>query len=210
MRYIFLDTETTGLNPAQGDRLVEIGCIEMLERSLTENVFHLYFNPERDMPIEAFNVHGLSREFLSDKPLFKEKAKELIDFIQDSTLIIHNASFDISFLNAELEAVGLNPISYYVKEVVDSLKEARIMYPGKKNSLDALCDRLEIDRSVRNYHGALVDCKLLAGVWLAMTRGQDELFSYTNYDLEKNSSNSSMNSINIDIEDTGIIILCLN
>ena len=158
MRYIFLDTETTGLDPKKGDRIIEIGCLEMKERNLTQNTFHEYLHPEREVPQEAINIHGITNEFLIGKPLFKEKAQAFIDFIQGSTVIIHNASFDVAFLDAEFARLKLMPFTSYVYEVIDSLKEARTRYPGRKNSLDALCDRLEIDRSNREYHGALLDC----------------------------------------------------
>jgi DNA polymerase III subunit epsilon len=198
MRYIFLDTETTGLNPniniANSDRIVEIGCVEMIERNLTGKTFHTYLNPQRNMPIEAFNVHGLSQEFLQDKPLFKDIANDLLKFIEGSTLIIHNASFDLGFLDAELSRLNIAKTSSYVYEVIDSLKEARKKYPNKKNSLDALCDRLEINRQNRDYHGALLDSQLLANVWLAMGRGQDELLNNDislNYD--SNTKNKNQN-----------------
>jgi len=204
MRYIFLDTETTGLDPNKGDRIVEIGCVEMLERNISKTTFHAYLNPQRNMPIEAFNVHGLSEEFLSDKSLFKNVANDFIKFIQGASIIIHNASFDVGFLDAELNKAGLLPFNSYVFEIIDSLKYARKLYPGKRNSLDALCDRLEIDRSNRDYHGALLDCNLLANVWLAMTRGQDELLTIVN----KNNADKIevITTLNINVEDSNIII----
>ncbi len=201
MRYIFLDTETTGLDAKNGDRIVEIGCIEMKERNLTKNSFHEYLHPERQVPQEAINIHGITNEFLIGKPLFKEKAQQFLDFIQGSTVIIHNAAFDIGFLDAELSRLDLMPFTSYVYEVIDSLKKARTLYPGRKNSLDALCDRLEVDRSNREYHGALLDSSLLAKVWLSMTRGQDDL-------LIQNSSgmNNIEQEIIINVQDNGIVL----
>ncbi len=187
MRYIFLDTETTGLSASIDDRIVEIGCIEMLNRNVTDSTFHVYLNPERKVPQEAFNVHGLSDDFLADKPKFIDISKQFVEFIQGASLIIHNASFDIGFLDMELARSGLMPIKTYVYDVIDSLKYARKLYPGKKNSLDALCDRLEVNRSNREHHGALLDCQLLSNVWLAMTRGQNEL-------IQKNDNNSNFNN----------------
>ncbi len=174
-RQIILDTETTGMDPVTGDRIVEIGCVEMIDRLLTGNHYHVYINPERDMPIEAFNVHGLSAEFLSDKPIFSEIAQGFLDYIDGSELIIHNASFDMKFLDYELELLGLPSLTSQCA-VIDSLKLARDMYPGQRNSLDALCKRLGIDNSKRTLHGALLDSEILAQVYLSMTGGQDSLF----------------------------------
>lgn len=174
-RQIILDTETTGMDPVTGDRIVEIGCVEMVDRMLTGNHFHVYINPERDMPIEAFNVHGLSEEFLSDKPLFSQVAQDFINYIDGGELIIHNAPFDMKFLDHELKTVGLKDLSSQCS-VIDSLKVARDLYPGQRNNLDALCRRLGIDNSKRTLHGALLDSEILAQVYLAMTGGQDSLF----------------------------------
>lgn len=174
-RQIVLDTETTGMDPATGDRIVEIGCVEMVDRMLTGNHFHVYINPERDMPVEAFNVHGLSEEFLSDKPVFAKIAQDFVNYIDGGELIIHNAAFDMKFLDHELEQVGLKSLTSQCS-VIDSLKVARDMYPGQRNSLDALCKRLGIDNSKRTLHGALLDSEILAQVYLAMTGGQDSLF----------------------------------
>lgn len=174
-RQIVLDTETTGMDPATGDRIVEIGCVEMVDRMLTGNHFHVYINPERDMPVEAFNVHGLSEEFLSDKPVFATIAQDFANYIDGGELIIHNAAFDMKFLDHELEKVGLKSLTSQCS-VIDSLKVARDMYPGQRNSLDALCKRLGIDNSKRTLHGALLDSEILAQVYLAMTGGQDSLF----------------------------------
>lgn len=174
-RQIVLDTETTGMDPTTGDRIVEIGCVEMVDRMLTGNHFHVYINPERDMPVEAFNVHGLSEEFLSDKPVFANVAQDFLSYIDGGELIIHNATFDMKFLDYELELLGLKSLTSQCS-VIDSLKVARDMYPGQRNSLDALCKRLGIDNSKRTLHGALLDSEILAQVYLAMTGGQDSLF----------------------------------
>ncbi|MEP9377055.1 DNA polymerase III subunit epsilon [Aquabacter sp. CN5-332] len=173
MREIVLDTETTGLDPLKGDRLVEIGCVEMVNRILTGNVFHIYLNPQRDMPQEAFNVHGLSAEFLSDKPLFADKADEFLAFIADDTLVIHNAAFDIGFLNAELERAGRPVIAR--DRVVDTLALARRKHPGGPNSLDVLMNRYGIDSSRRVKHGALLDSELLAEVYSELLGGRQAM-----------------------------------
>ena len=178
MRQIFLDTETTGFNAnlAQNpDRMVEIGCVELVNRKLTGNNLHFYLNPERDSEEGALRVHGLTTEFLSDKPKFGSIARELLDFVADAEIIIHNAPFDISFLDAELARAGHQPFKTYVGSVTDTLVMAKEMFPGKRNSLDALCDRLEVDNSGRTLHGALLDAELLADVYINMTRGQDAL-----------------------------------
>ncbi len=178
MRQIFLDTETTGFNAnlAQNpDRMVEIGCVEMVNRKLTGNNLHIYVNPERDSDEGALRVHGLTTEFLSDKPKFLTIARQLLDFVADAEIIIHNAPFDISFLDAELARAGHQPFRKYVASVTDTLVLAKEMFPGKRNSLDALCDRLEVDNSGRTLHGALLDAELLADVYINMTRGQDAL-----------------------------------
>jgi DNA polymerase-3 subunit epsilon len=174
MRQIFVDTETTGLDAAGGDRIVEIGCIEMVNRRLTGRTLHRYVNPERPSHPDAARVHGLSDEFLADKPRFAEVAGELIEFLAGAELIIHNAAFDVAFFNAELTRLGLAPVSR-IATVTDSLLMARDMFPGKANSLDALCRRLEVDNSNRTLHGALLDAGLLAEVYIRMTRGQDSL-----------------------------------
>jgi DNA polymerase-3 subunit epsilon len=170
MREIVFDTETTGLNPAGGDRMVEIGCVEIFNRVETGRHFHAYFNPERDMPFEAQEVHGLSNLFLSDKPRFAEKAEELLDFIEDSPLVAHNASFDFGFLNHELGRCGRPAVSMH--RMVDTLQLARSKHPGAKHSLDALCMRFGIDRSHRVKHGALLDAQLLAQVYVELTGGR--------------------------------------
>ena len=170
MREIVFDTETTGLNPAGGDRMVEIGCVEIFNRVETGRHFHAYFNPERDMPFEAQEVHGLSNLFLSDKPRFAEKAEELLDFIEDSPLVAHNASFDFGFLNYELEQCGRTIIP--LNRMVDTLTLARTRHPGAKHSLDALCTRFGVDRSLRVKHGALIDAQLLAQCYVELTGGR--------------------------------------
>jgi len=170
MREIIFDTETTGLDPNSGDRLVEIGCIEMVNRVLTGNAFHAYFNPDRDMPAAAEAVHGLSIAFLSDKPRFHEKVAELLDFIGDSPLVAHNAGFDFGFLNAELAMLGMEAVCK--TRMIDTVALARVRHPGAKLSLDALCTRYGIDRSHRTKHGALLDAELLAQVYVELTGGR--------------------------------------
>ena len=170
MREIIFDTETTGLDPKKGDRLVEIGCIEMVNRVLTGRAFHAYFNPDRSMPAEAEAVHGLSEIFLSDKPRFHERAEELLAFIEDSPLVAHNAGFDFGFLNTELDICGLGPVC--MSRMVDTVALARVRHPGAKNSLDALCTRYGIDRSHRTKHGALLDAELLAQVYVELMGGR--------------------------------------
>jgi DNA polymerase-3 subunit epsilon len=170
MREIVFDTETTGLDPLTGDRLVEIGCVELVNRIPTGETFHAYFNPERDMPSAAEAVHGLSARFLSDKPLFRDKATDILEFIGDSVLVAHNARFDFGFLNAELQRAG-HPI-IDLSRMIDSLTIARTLHPGAKHSLDALCSRYGIDRSHRVKHGALLDAELLAQLYVELTGGR--------------------------------------
>jgi DNA polymerase-3 subunit epsilon len=175
MRQIVLDTETTGLSAENGDRIIEIGCVELLGRKLTGNNRHFYLNPERDSHEDALKVHGISNEFLQDKPKFPAIADELLAYLEGAEVIIHNAPFDVSFLNKELELAGRSPIVECVAKVTDSLMMAKEMFPGKRNSLDALCDRLEVDNSGRTLHGALLDAELLADVYINLTRGQNTL-----------------------------------
>jgi len=175
MRQILLDTETTGLFPDQGDRVIEIGCVELVNRKLTGKTLHLYLNPERESHEEALRIHGISNEFLLDKPKFEAAADEFLAFVSDAELIIHNAPFDMGFLNKELSLLGRPPLKDYVSSVVDTLAMAKEMFPGKRNSLDALCARLEVDNSGRTLHGALLDAELLADVYINLTRGQDIL-----------------------------------
>jgi DNA polymerase-3 subunit epsilon len=188
MRQIFLDTETTGFNAnlAQNpDRMVEIGCVELVNRKLTGNNLHFYLNPERDSEEGALRVHGLTTEFLSDKPKFLAIARELLDYVAGAEIIIHNAPFDISFLDAELARAGHQAFKKYVGSVTDTLVMAKELFPGKRNSLDALCDRLEVDNSGRTLHGALLDAELLADVYINMTRGQDALLMDVSSPQEK-------------------------
>ena len=175
MRQIVLDTETTGLSAEGGDRIIEIGCVELFARKLTGNNKHWYLNPERDSHEDALKVHGISNEFLRDKPKFAAIADELMEYLAGAEIIIHNAAFDIGFLNKELELLGRPPFTRAVAKVVDSLGMAKEMFPGKRNSLDALCDRLEVDNSGRTLHGALLDAELLADVYINLTRGQNAL-----------------------------------
>lgn len=175
MRQIFLDTETTGLDPAQGDRLIEFACIELERRRFSGRRLQHYVNPGRSSHPDAVRVHGITDEFLADKPPFEKVADELLEFVAGAEVIIHNAGFDLGFLDAELRRIGRAPFRQHVAKVTDSLAMARELYPGKANSLDALCRRLEVDNSGRDLHGALIDADLLAQVYLAMTRGQDSL-----------------------------------
>ncbi|MDD2879347.1 MAG: DNA polymerase III subunit epsilon [Rhodoferax sp.] len=175
MRQIFLDTETTGLSADNGDRIVEIGCVEMLHRKLTGNNRHFYVNPGRDSHEEALKVHGITTEFLKDKPKFSQVAQDLMDYLKDAHVVIHNAPFDLGFLNMELAQLGQPPVKNVVASVTDTLVMAKEMFPGKRNSLDALCDRLEVDNSGRTLHGALLDAELLADVYINLTRGQEAL-----------------------------------
>jgi DNA polymerase-3 subunit epsilon len=178
MRQIVLDTETTGFyanHPDNPDRMVEIGCVELVNRKLTGNNLHFYLNPGRDSDEGALRVHGLTTQFLSDKPRFEEIAQQLVDYVAGAEIIIHNAPFDLSFLDMELGRIGRKPFKTCVAGVMDTLVMAKEMFPGKRNSLDALCDRLEVDNSGRTLHGALLDAELLADVYINMTRGQDAL-----------------------------------
>jgi DNA polymerase-3 subunit epsilon len=175
MRQIFLDTETTGLYPDQGDRLIEIGCVELVNRKLTGNNKHFYVNPGRDSHEEALKVHGITTEFLRDKPKFEAVADEFLAYVKGAEIIIHNAPFDLGFLNRELELMGRPVFRQFVGNVIDSLAMAKAMYPGKRNGLDALCDRLGVDRTGRTLHGGLLDAELLADVYINLTRGQDAL-----------------------------------
>jgi DNA polymerase-3 subunit epsilon len=172
-RQIFLDTETTGLNARAGDRIIEIGCVELIDRKLTGNNFHCYINPERDSEDGALAVHGLTTDFLRDKPKFFEIQNEFLEYVRGAEIIMHNAPFDVGFLNVEFSRLGLPPINASVRLITDTLIQAKELHPGKRNSLDALCDRYEISNSHRKLHGALLDAELLADVFLAMSRGQN-------------------------------------
>ena len=175
MRQVVLDTETTGLNPKLGDRIIEIGCVELLNRRLSERSFHTYLNPEREVELGATRVHGLTREDLMAKPKFAEVAAAFLDYVRGAELIIHNADFDVEFLNMELALAGFAPLERHVARITDTLASAKELHPGKKNSLDALCERYFVDNSKRSLHGALADAYLLAECYLAMTRGQESL-----------------------------------
>ena len=175
MRQIFLDTETTGLDPVLGHRVIEIAAVEIVNRRFTEKHYHQYVNPEREIDAGALEVHGITVEFLADKPKFREAVKELLEFIEGAELIIHNAPFDVAFLDHELALLELQPLERYCPQVTDTLKMAKGLHPGKRNSLDALCERYQINNSARSLHGALLDARLLAEVYLSMTRGQDSL-----------------------------------
>ncbi len=190
MRQIFLDTETTGLEARNGDRIIEIGCVELVQRKLTGNNLHLYVNPERDSHEDALAVHGITSEFLADKPKFHEIAERFLDFVAGAEIIIHNADFDCGFLDEELKRLGRAPFAGHVHSVVDSLAMAKEQFPGKRNSLDALCSRLEVDNSGRTLHGALLDAELLAEVYIRMTRGQDALLMEPSSESESNKASS--------------------
>ena len=189
MRQIVLDTETTGLSAQDGDRIIEIGCVELLNRKLTGNNRHFYLHPE-DPAIheEALRVHGITLDFLADKPVFAQVADDLRDYLQGAQLVIHNAPFDIGFLNAEFARLGWGVVTDLIDSVIDTLVMAKEMYPGKRNGLDALCDRLDVDNSGRTFHGALLDAELLADVYINLTRGQNALVIETD-----NTSTSSAN-----------------
>jgi len=174
MRQIVLDTETTGLDPALGHRVIEIGALEIVNRQPSGATYHVYLNPEREIDAGAVQVHGLTNEFLADKPRFADIAREFLEFVRDAELVIHNAPFDVGFLNAELAKLNEGPVKRYCM-VLDTLKLAKELHPGQKNNLDALCRRYEVDNSGRAFHGALLDAQLLAEVYLAMTRGQETL-----------------------------------
>lgn len=200
MRQIFLDTETTGLEPKLGHRIVEVAGVELSNRRLTGRHFHHYVNPERDSDAGALQVHGLTAAFLQDKPKFLEIANEFLEFIDDAELIIHNAPFDVAFLDHELGLAKLKPLNHYCLTVTDTLKMAKELHPGKRNNLDALCDRYQIDNSKRTLHGALLDAELLAEVYLAMTRGQESLF----IELETVSTDSGPT---VNLDDLNLIVL---
>ena len=175
MRHIILDTETTGLSPALGHRIIEVAAVEMVNRRLTGNRYHCYLNPEREIDAGAQQVHGISVEFLQDKPKFAEESQAFLNFIAEGVLVIHNAPFDVGFLNHELARLNLEPVEVCCEGVIDTLKLAKELHPGQKNNLDALCRRYAVDNAHRTLHGALLDAELLAEVYLAMTRGQESL-----------------------------------
>ncbi len=190
MRQIFLDTETTGLYHAQGHRVIEVAAVEVVNRRLTKHHFHYYLNPDREIDQGAQEIHGISLEFLQDKPHFVEIAAELVEFIADAELIMHNASFDVGFLNAEFGLLGHKPVEKIAAKITDTLKMAKEMRPGQRNNLDALCRHFGVNNSKRTLHGALLDAELLADVYMAMTRGQDSLMM----ELDSPKSNDSFNS----------------
>ena len=175
MRQVFLDTETTGLYPAQGHRIIEIAAVEAINRRVTNNHFHVYLNPDREIDAAAQEVHGITLEFLQDKPRFADVVSEFLDFVADAELVIHNAPFDVGFLNAELGKIDRENLEKTAGNIIDTLKMAKDMRPGQRNNLDALCRHYGIDNSKRTLHGALLDAELLAEVYMAMTRGQDSL-----------------------------------
>ena len=197
MRQIVLDTETTGLDPALGHRIIEIAAIEMINRQFSGRDFHCYVDPEREIDAGALEVHGISNDFLSDKPKFSNVAADFLQFVEGGELIIHNAPFDVSFLNAELELAGKQPITIYCETITDTLKIAKGLHPGKRNSLDALCERYGVENAARTLHGALLDTRLLAEVYLAMTRGQESLLMDID---EGNDSTDTRLAIDGDVE----------
>lgn len=205
MRQIFLDTETTGLSADNGDRVIEIGCVELLNRKLTGNNKHFYLNPGRESHEEALKVHGITSEFLKDKPKFEAVADELLEYLQDCEIIIHNAAFDVGFLNKELELIGRPKFKDYVASITDTLVMAKEMFPGKRNSLDSLCDRLGVDNSGRTLHGALLDAELLADVYINLTRGQDALL------IDAGSTEADgLNIVQIDLSAISLNVLPAN
>jgi DNA polymerase-3 subunit epsilon len=205
MRQIFLDTETTGLSADNGDRVIEIGCVELFNRKLTGNNKHFYLNPGRDSHEEALKVHGITTEFLKDKPKFEAVADELLAYLQDADIVIHNAAFDVGFLNKELELIGRPLFKDYVASVTDTLVMAKEMFPGKRNSLDALCSRLGVDNSGRTLHGALLDAELLADVYINLTRGQDALIMDVG-----STENTGFSVVQIDLRGFDLPVLAAN
>ncbi|MFM7331729.1 MAG: DNA polymerase III subunit epsilon [Brachymonas sp.] len=203
MRQIFLDTETTGLSPANGDRVLNLACVEMISRKITRNDFHCYINPERESHEDALRVHGLTTEFLADKPKFADIAQEFLDFVQGAEIIIHNAPFDVGFLDAELQRAGHAKFSTHVGKITDSLAMAKELFPGKRNGLDALCERMGVDNSDRTLHGALLDAQLLAEVYINLTRGQDALL----IDSHATTSSQGSNTVQTDFSKLDLIVL---
>lgn len=205
MRQIFLDTETTGLSADTGDRIIEIGCVELFKRKLTGNNKHFYLNPERESHEDALRVHGITSAFLKDKPKFEAVADELLAYVKDAEIIIHNAPFDLGFLNKELALLGRPRFKEFVGSVTDTLVMAKEMFPGKRNSLNALCDRLGVDNSGRALHGALLDAELLADVYINLTRGQDALL------MEAGATESeSLQVVQIDLGSIVLPVLAAN
>jgi DNA polymerase III subunit epsilon len=202
MRQIILDTETTGLEPEHGHRIIEIAGVELVNRRFTGNNFHRYFNPGRDSEPGALQVHGLTTEFLSDKPKFGDVVAELLDFLGGAELVIHNSAFDVAFLNRELSLLDLKPVADYCPSVVDTLRLARDLHPGKRNNLDALCERYQIDNSARTVHGARLDAQLLAEVYLSMTRGQESLVMEVEAPVQ-----ASVTTVEIVLEKLDLVVL---
>jgi DNA polymerase-3 subunit epsilon len=202
-RIVFLDTETTGLSPESGDRIIEIGCIEMVNRRLSGRTKHFYVNPERANSDDALKVHGLTDEFLADKPLFATVVDELAEFLDGAEIVIHNAPFDVGFMDAELNRLGRPSILARCAKITDSLTLAREMFPGKANSLDALCRRLEVDNSNRNLHGALLDAGLLAEVFIRMTRGQESFV----IDLAQGGGDGAQAAWRVDLASFDLLVI---
>ncbi|MEY2618650.1 MAG: hypothetical protein RL522_1652 [Pseudomonadota bacterium] len=203
MRQIVLDTETTGLSAETGDRIIEIGCVELVARKLTGYNKHFYLNPDRDSHEDALKVHGITREFLQDKPRFDVVVDELLEYLEGAELIIHNAPFDLGFLDKELELVGKPAIRTVIGGVIDTVVMAKEMFPGKRNSLDALCDRLGVDNSNRTLHGALLDAELLADVYINMTRGQDALL----IDVGPGDAGTTLEGLRVDLRSFSLPVI---
>ncbi len=203
MRQVFLDTETTGLSPESGDRIIEIGCVELENRRLTGRTKHFYINPQRPNTEDALKIHGLTDDFLADKPLFEAVVDDLVEFIRGAEIVIHNAAFDVGFMDAEFARLDRPAFVSLVDKVTDTLSMAREMYPGKSNSLDALCRRLEVDNSSRTLHGALLDAGLLAEVYIRMTRGQDSLV----IDLAQTEEGAGINGVAVDLSAFELIVV---
>jgi DNA polymerase-3 subunit epsilon len=203
MRQVFLDTETTGLSFESGDRIVEVGCVELVNRRLTGRSKHFYINPQRPNSEDALKIHGLTDDFLADKPLFAAVADELVEFLDGAEVVIHNAAFDVGFIDAELARLGRPPFASIASKVTDTLALAREMYPGKSNSLDALCRRLEVDNSSRTLHGALLDAGLLAEVYIRMTRGQDSLV----IDVSQADAAGAVDGVAVDLSTFELIVV---
>ncbi|HYD58265.1 MAG TPA: DNA polymerase III subunit epsilon [Burkholderiales bacterium] len=200
-RQVILDTETTGLNAKLGDRIIEIGCVELASRRFTERNFHAYINPEREIEEGALKVHGMTREFLADKPRFADVARGFLDYIRGAEVLIHNADFDVEFLDMELKLLKAGRLKDHVAKITDTLAFARELHPGKKNSLDALCERYGVNNANRTLHGALLDARLLAECYLAMTRGQESLVM----DLEAPQSETALAALKVDV--SNLIVL---
>jgi DNA polymerase-3 subunit epsilon len=203
MRQIVLDTETTGLSAETGDRIIEIGCVELVARKLTGVNKHFYLNPDRDSHEDALKVHGITREFLQDKPRFPAVVDELLAYLEGAELIIHNAPFDLGFLDKELELVGRPPLRTVIGGVIDTVVMAKEMFPGKRNSLDALCDRLGVDNSNRTLHGALLDAELLADVYINLTRGQDALL----IDVGPGDAGTTLEGVRVDLRSFSLPVI---